>query len=382
MSATERRNRRRPKGEGTVYFDKARNRWIGAVTIGGKRRKVSGRDKTEARAELAKLLAAKTTDSPVANRSITVGQTIDRFLERGLEGRTGRPLAPSTIALYRWSANIARNELGTVRLAELTVDDVEAMLDNLARHDGFSAASLRKVRSTLKRSIDFAIRRGDAIRNVATVATITPSAATPTKRKVLTPSQARKLLEVLQGERLGPMYAIQLRLALRPGEAAGLHWEDLHDNALNITRAVRLVDGHPTVVDDLKTEAARRTIELPAELVDQLATHRTAQVAERLAAATWVDDRLMFATRAGTPLSPSNVRRDLARICARANLPSVTPNELRHSCASLLSDAGVPNEQIADLLGHTTTRMVDQTYRHRLRPVVDVAARTDWTQSR
>ena len=53
-------------------------------------------------------------------------------------------------------------------------------------------------------------------------------------------------------------------------------------------------------------------------------------------------------------LSPSNVRRELAAICQGAGVTLVTANELRHSCASLLSDIGVPNEQIADLLGHTT----------------------------
>ncbi|MFT4616859.1 MAG: integrase, partial [Halioglobus sp.] len=65
-------------------------------------------------------------------------------------------------------------------------------------------------------------------------------------------------------------------------------------------------------------------------------------------------------------------------ICAAAGVDPIRPNELRHSCASLLSDEGVPNELIADLLGHTTTRMVDQTYRHRLRPVVSVAANATW----
>src|SRR5688572_18317476 len=36
----------------------------------------------------------------------------------------------------------------------------------------------------------------------------------------------------------------------------------------------------------------------------------------------------------------------------------------------------------ADLRGHTTTRLVDLTYRHRLRSVVDVAARGDWAAQR
>ena len=58
-------------------------------------------------------------------------------------------------------------------------------------------------------------------------------------------------------------------------------------------------------------------------------------------------------------------------------VPVILPNDLRYSCASLLSDEGMPNEMIADLLGQTSTRMVEATYTHRLRrPVVDIAARS------
>jgi len=38
-----------------------------------------------------------------------------------------------------------------------------------------------------------------------------------------------------------------------------------------------------------------------------------------------------------------------------------------------LSDAGVPNHELADLLGHTTARMVEVHYRHRLTETIDVA---------
>ena len=376
----------RARGEGTIYHDQARNRWIGAVTIAGRRRKVSGRDKTEARAKLAELLAAKTTGTPVADKQITVGQVLATFLKRGVPNRTsnGQPLAPSTLDTYRWTAELIDSEIGRVRVAELGVDDVEAMLDRLARRKvkPLGAASLRKVRGTLSRALDFAERRGEVQRNVAGKAEITPTATKKRGRVSLSPVEARALLDGLRAERNGAMFAMSLRLGLRPGEAAGLYWEDLHGDVVNITRGVRSKGSRAEVVDDLKVESARRTIELPPELIEWLAEHRAAQVAERLAAGSWADDRLMFASTRGTVLLPRNVRRQLDDICQRVGITRVRPNELRHSCASLLSDIGVPNELIADLLGHTTTRMVDSTYRHRLRPVVDVAARSDWTEAR
>jgi integrase len=44
--------------------------------------------------------------------------------------------------------------------------------------------------------------------------------------------------------------------------------------------------------------------------------------------------------------------------------------ELRHSFVSLLSDAGVPIEKIARLVGHTGTATTELVYRKQIRPVV------------
>jgi len=381
MSAA-RTSSRRPRGDGTVYYDDTRDRWIGAVTIGGRRRKVTAATKTDARARLATLLAAKTTGTPIDDRSHTVAQAVDVFLARDLPGRrrNGRPLAPATLTGYRWACDIIVNRLGTIRLAVLTVEDVEAMYDELAARDSgpSAAASLRKIRTTLQQVITLAVRRRKISHNAAVSATMPNSASQAKPRRALTPPNARRLLVALRGERNGAMFALSLRVGLRPGEAAALWWDDIDGAVVHVRRGRQAVGGRVEVVDDLKTEASRRAIELPPDLVAWLADHRKAWLGEKLAATSWHDDRLVFPSTTGRVLSPSNVRRDLAAICQHAGVPITRPNELRHSCASLLSHIGVPNEQIADLLGHTTTRMVDQTYRHRLRPVVDVAAKADW----
>ncbi len=381
MSDTSKKPRR-PRGDGTIYNDSARGRWVGAITIDGKRRKVVGKNETEARARLRQVVKDAAAGK-VDNRKVTVAETVRTFLERDVPNRTsgGRPLAPSTVDVYRWTGALIIDHLGKHRLANLTVTDVERMLDHLATRDDqpLGVASLRKVRGTLQRALAFAERRGDVSRNVAKHATITPAAARGTTRNALSPTDARRLLAALRDEHNGAMFALSLRVGLRPGEAAGLHWSDIADGAVNVTRAVRMVKARPTITDELKTASSKRTIELPADLVDWLGDHRRTQLEERLAAKSWTDERLVFASPTGNPLSPPNARRQLADICERAGVPVVRPNELRHSCASLLSDLGVSNELIADLLGHTTTRMVDATYRHRLRPVVDVAARADWT---
>jgi delta 1-pyrroline-5-carboxylate dehydrogenase len=47
---------------------------------------------------------------------------------------------------------------------------------------------------------------------------------------------------------------------------------------------------------------------------------------------------------------------------------------LRHSFVSVLSDAGIPVEQIAQLVGHSGTTVTELVYRHQLRPVIQTGA--------
>ncbi len=389
---------RRENGTGNIRPDTSRHgewhgsrwtgSWIGSVQIDGRRYSARGKTKTDVSAKLARRRAEALTGTgrSSGNDAVTVADAIDTFLERDLPNRKsgGRPLAPGSIENYRYNLGLVRDELGKIRLPRLTVIQVENMLDRLATRGvrPLGKASLVKLLSMFATAIDAAQRRDIVTRNVARLATLPADARSASDRNALAPYDARRLLTVIRNERNGALWGLSLRLGLRPGEAAGLHWDDVDlvgtPATVNVTRGIQRARGTVTVSDNLKTAKAKRTIELPADLADWLADHRRQQAIERLAASHWEDDDLVFASPYGRVVDPARARRRLAAICAEANIPRVTPNELRHSCASLLSDDGVPIERIADLLGHTTTRMVEQTYRHRVRPVIDVAARHDW----
>lgn len=379
-------------GTGSVYKDNTRgDRWFGKITIDGQVRRVTARTKTDARTKLNELIRNDGVTPAEKNRpnTIAVATVVDDFLKRDLASR-GR--GPSTIVVHEWAARLIKKHLGKKPVAKLTVRQVDDMLDALAE-EGLSRSALVKVRNTLSQALRYAVKRQDIATNVAADATIPASAPRAVERVALSPADARELLDALRHERNGLLFALSLRLGLRPGEAAGLYWSDIGDEAVNVTRGVRLSRGRAEVVDDLKTSESKRTIALPTDLVDWFADHRKNQIAELLAAGSWVDERLVFTTPTGNVTDPKANRVQLAEICEEISaarrevdpeaevFPTIKPNELRHSCASLLSDEGVPNELIADLLGHTTTRMVDTTYRHRLRPVIDVASRADWASS-
>ncbi len=51
-----------------------------------------------------------------------------------------------------------------------------------------------------------------------------------------------------------------------------------------------------------------------------------------------------------------------------------TPRELRHSFVSLLSDSGIPLEEISRLVGHKSTVVTELVYRKQIRPVLQSGA--------
>nr|WP_318842135.1 tyrosine-type recombinase/integrase [Streptomyces marincola] len=131
---------------------------------------------------------------------------------------------------------------------------------------------------------------------------------------------------------------------------------------------------------DTKTRRSRRTLALPDRCRSALRQHRRVQERQRQAAGErWQDNNLAFASDTGTVLDAANVRRAFRRALAKADgidPAEWTPRELRHSFVSLLSDHDVPVEEIARLVGHSSSETTEKVYRKQIRPVIQTGALT------
>lgn len=58
----------------------------------------------------------------------------------------------------------------------------------------------------------------------------------------------------------------------------------------------------------------------------------------------------------------NNLIRDLEVACRRAKIARCTPNDLRRTFCSLLKSAGVDKDTCRRMMGHSTSRMVDEVY--------------------
>jgi integrase len=291
---------------------------------------------------------------------------VEAWLRHGLHGRS-----QGTIAQNRHLAESHIVALiGRKRLRDLRAHDVDRMLD--ARRSQLSTSTLQRVLSILRRAIRWAEARDLVGRNVALLCKA-PTGREGRTSKSLTFAQARALLAACDEDPLGAYVTLALMIGVRNEELRALTWEhvDLH----GAPDAVPPVPPHVRVWrsvragGDTKTRLSRRTIGLPGQCVAALERHR-----ERMkGAGLYAEDALVFCTSSGAPLDAANVRRSFRSLCATAGLePSEwTPRELRHSFVSLMSDAGVPLEDIARLVGHGSTKVTETVYRKQLRPVLN-----------
>lgn len=97
---------RRSHGEGSIFFEEARNRWVGTIDLetdgSGRRRrsKITGTSKTEVRKRLDALRHEAAAGLPVANGSMTFGQLLDDWMTTAVPARVK---SSNTAAQCRWA---------------------------------------------------------------------------------------------------------------------------------------------------------------------------------------------------------------------------------------------------------------------------------------
>jgi integrase len=307
---------------------------------------------------------------PAPSGATRLGAFLDRWLDEVVPLRVS---SPNTIDNYRWAVDQhIKPGLGTRRLRDLTPDDVDSFL-RAKREAGLGHSSVMRIRAVLVQALRHGERYGYVGRNVATLVDL--PRAPQSQGRSLAIEEARNLLEAARSDRLEAAIWCGLLLGLRPGELLGLSWGDidLANGRLTIRRSLKRERG-VLRLGDPKTPKSIRTLEIPALIVDALRKHRARQATERLSAGPlWVDNDLVFSSELGTLTDPSNLRRSFARITKSAGLGHWHPHELRHSAASILSDAGVPLERVADVLGHRDVRTTSSVYRHQVTNSISAA---------
>jgi integrase len=113
-----------------------------------------------------------------------------------------------------------------------------------------------------------------------------------------------------------------------------------------------------------KSQAGKRLIGLPDQLVKLLQLHQEEQQRERLAACQlWQEGGWVFASPTGTPLIPRTDWDEWKRLLQAAGLRDGRLHDARHTAGTILLILGVPERVVVEIMGWSSTAMAKR-YQH------------------
>ncbi|ADH63077.1 integrase family protein [Allomeiothermus silvanus DSM 9946] len=363
---------KRANNEGTIY-KRADGRYEYSLMISGKRHRGYAKTRKEAAKKLAELLVAYGRNLlPDPDRI-----TLKEFCERWLTSVEHR-VKPTThygykVALEKHAipilGDIAVQRLQPLHLTHLYADLLKKRIhpNDPKRLKTLSPTTVRLVHRTLHAALEDAVRWGLLPWNPAD--RVKPPQAPRYTGEVWTPEEVWRFLAEAQHSRLYALFFLALMTGMRRGELLGLKWADIdwQEGAIwvrqNLTKA-----GSKRVVQSPKTYRSSRPVDVSSDVLEVLQQHREQQEKDRLGIGdAWTDEGWVFTTSVGTPIEPSNLRREFLAIIKRAKVKEIRFHDLRDTHVSLLALAGVDPKVVSERVGHASVAFTQQTYQHLFR---------------
>ena len=354
---------------------KRRQKWI---TVRGTKR--------DAERKLAELIHRADTGAFIEPSKVTVGEWLDIWLEKAIKPpqRTLRAYETYRSAINRH----LKPQLGAIRLQDLRALDVERFHADL----GLAPATGAKHHAILSTALKAAVRADLLQRNVATLAVNKPRVSeghADVLDNVWEAHEARRFLETAKaaGPQPAAFYSLALDSGMRKSELCGLKWIDLDaQGRLSVHRQL-VTPGSKPIFGPVKNKSPR-VLELAPETLALLQTHKVHQAEIKLRNRLHYHDHgLMFAKQwdglqrrhdvLGNPLQAKNLGlREFAKLLTASGVRRIKFHGMRHTCATLLLQAGVPPHVVQKRLGHKRIEMTLSTYAHALPSMQqDAAAR-------
>jgi integrase len=353
--------KRRGHHEGSVYYVASRDRWIAEISIGpGKRKKFYYKTKQEAIKKKNEALRELERGELATGPRRKLGD----YLEDWIENVHKDNIRVSTYVKYKKLIKYIVADLGEVWLQKLTPEQVQRFYAK-KRKDGLSSKTVHEIHGVLHLALKHAVRWNYISRNICDLLD-SPRVVTR-KGMPLTLEQAKRLLESIRGHRLEVVLMMAVVTGMRRGEILALRWSDvdLDRRVLRVLHTVDYIPKYGYVEGEPKTQAGKRTINLPEFFVDMLEQHRVKQSEQRhRAGGVWENRDLVFPDLTGGYLNPGYVLRMFKRILERAGLPHMHFHDLRHSAATILISMGINPKVIQELLGHSDISITLGVYGH------------------
>lgn len=306
--------------------------------------------------------------------SITVAIAADLWIASAEAGLLER----ATTKRYRELANLhIKPRLGELKLTALTKPMVQDFRLELLQAK--SRAMAAKVLRSLSAILSNAMEIGAINQNVA--ASVKVGKLKRESAKIVVPKRADlKAMIAAANDTERPFILTAITTGLRSSELRGLRWQDIDLAAGTIT--VRQRADQWGQIGPPKSEAGKRTLPIPTELVSELKRWKLRSPTSR--------QDLAFPSSSGTPMRHNNMLRRMffpLQVKAALSVPRIDRtgqvacddkgqpiltgkysfHALRHAAASAWIESNIDLKRLQVWIGHENIRLTLDTYGHLLR---------------
>lgn len=350
--------------------------------------------KTDADNEAARLRGLREAGEPAKISKEPFGKYLKNWLTKAkrhsLRARTYADYL-SILDRYILSPPPGAPDLGKVPINRVSHERIQDLYNHLLEEEGLSPRTIRRIHAVLRQGLEKALARREVGSNQADLVEL-PKLGT---RKVdtFTREEGAAFLEAARADRYYPLWCVLLTGGLRPSEALGATWPDIdwQGGKVRVERSLtrRGLDKakYPKgwALVEVKTDAGRRTVPLPAFTMRALREWKAKQAEERLLLGSeWEENGLVFTNDMGRPVDLTNLQsRNFRRVMEAAGLGTWGPEpdkpasgprarrpftpkyrlyDLRHACATNLLREGVHVKAISERLGHASSAFTLDVY--------------------
>jgi integrase len=333
--------------------------------------------KRDAEKKLAELLHDLHRSQYVEPSKLTVGEWLTEWLETAIKPPNKR------LRTYETYKSVIEHHLkpalGHLRLQQLRPTDLKRYYNG----SSLSPTTMEQHHTLLHSALKAAQLQGLVQRNVASLVIGKPhrrEGRDDVLRHCWEAEEARRFIAAAkeQGPQPAAFYTLALDTGARKGELGGLKWSDVDLDAGTVAIVRQLIKpGSNPVFGPLKGGESRM-ITIAPETVALLRKHRAHQAELKLPnRGHYHDQGLVFAKEwehlrrhgdtLGHPLQMNNIgQNEYRRIIQAAGVRPIKFHGLRHTCATLLLQAGVPIKVVQERLGHKRIEITLNIYAHAL----------------
>ncbi len=355
-----------------VTIRKRCGKWYVFVNYRGRRKAKCVGTSRELAEQIRRQLEAKLVLGDLAFLAEPAELTLQQYSQRWLKQYAEVELKSSTADCYAQFLRLyLLPRFGQLRVTAIQRSQVKDFLGELSAKGELSRNTLRLILCTLRVILNHAVEDGILEHNPAQKLgrfTRTDKPKHQAEAMTRVESEAFLVSAMELSPAVYPLFLMALRAGLRKGELIAIQWGDIQFGSSEEDPNRYILVQHNCVYGKFTTPKSKksRRVDLSRELRRVLLEVRDRRMLEAfMNGKTSIADELVFPSKAGTVLDPSNLFHYHFLPCLEhAGLRRFRFHDLRHTFGSLLIQDGASLAYVKDQMGHSSIQITVDTYGH------------------